>query len=75
MPTTLLAVDEEERKARLSELARAGRRSKEWATRRDALVARASNDGLSLRQIAAAIGLSQAGVARIVKRENGKPER
>ena len=72
MPTTLLAVDEDERKARLSELARAGRRSREWTARRDALVAQASSDGLSLRQIAAAIGLSQAGVARIVKRENSR---
>ncbi len=49
-------------------LAAAGRKTEEWRTRRDELVREAHRSGASLREIAVAVGLSNPGVLRIVRR-------
>jgi hypothetical protein len=51
-----------------AELSKAGNKTREWTARRDELIRLAHLDGASLREIAAAVGLSNPGVLRIVKR-------
>ena len=47
-------------------LARAARMQREWRTKRDEAIREAHADGASLQEIADAVGLSKAGVAKIV---------
>lgn len=49
-------------------LATAGRKTEEWRTQRDRLIYQAAKQGASLREIAAAVGLSNPGVLRVVRR-------
>lgn len=49
-------------------LANAGRKSEEWREKRDELVREAARNGGTLREIAAAVGLSNPGVLRIIRR-------
>lgn len=53
------------------QLATAGRKSEEWRVRRDRLIVEASRTGASLRQIAGAVGLSNTGVLRVLRRFGG----
>lgn len=55
----------------LRELSTAGRKTEEWRARRDALIRQAHSDGASLREIAAAVGLSNPGVLRVVRKSTG----
>lgn len=50
------------------ELRSAGGKSKEWTERRDALIRAAHEGGASLREIADAVGMSNPGVLRIVRK-------
>lgn len=52
----------------LRELTAAGRKAEQWRTKRDSLIRQAHSDGASLREIAAAVDLSNPGVLRIVRR-------
>jgi DNA-binding Lrp family transcriptional regulator len=54
--------------ALLRELRQAGRKTEEWREKRDDLIRQAHLNGGSLREIAAAVGLSNPGVLRIVKK-------
>jgi transposase-like protein len=49
-------------------LAMAGRKSEEWRERRDELIREAARNGGTLREIAAAVGLSNPGVLRVIRR-------
>lgn len=49
-------------------LATAGRKTDEWRSQRDRLIYQAAKQGASLREIAAAVGLSNPGVLRVVRR-------
>lgn len=49
-------------------LATAGRKSEEWRERRDDLIREAAKRGGTLREIAAAVGLSNPGVLRVIRR-------
>ena len=49
-------------------LRKVGAKQREWTDKRDAAIVEAHADGLSLRQIADAVGLSHTGVRRIVER-------
>jgi hypothetical protein len=49
-------------------LTQAGRKSEEWRTRRDALILEAAGNGATLREIAAASGLTHVGVLHIIRR-------
>ena len=49
-------------------LAQAGRKSEEWRTRRDELIRVAAEQGATLREIAGAVGLSNPGVLRVIRR-------
>lgn len=51
-----------------AELAKAGNKSREWTSRRDEIIWLAHVDGASLREIAAAVGLSNPGVLRVIRR-------
>lgn len=51
-------------------LGNAGRKTEEWKTRRDALIREAHEAGASLREIAAAVGLSNPGVLRVIRRDD-----
>ena len=48
-------------------LARAARMQREWRHKRDQAIRDAHADGASLQEIADAVGLSKAGVAKIVR--------
>jgi len=50
------------------ELATAARKTEEWRATRDTLIRQAHSDGASLREIAAAVGLSNPGILRIVRK-------
>lgn len=49
-------------------LTQAGRKSDEWKARRDDLIREAARNGATLREIAAAVGLSNPGVLRVIRR-------
>ena len=49
-------------------LRRYGAKQREWTDKRDAAIVEAHRDGLSLRAIADAVGMSHMGVKRIVER-------
>jgi hypothetical protein len=51
-----------------AELAKAGKKTDEWREKRDELIRLAHVDGASLREIAAAVGLSNPGVLRILRK-------
>lgn len=50
------------------DLSTAGRKTDEWREKRDELIRLAHVDGASLREIAAAVGLSNPGVLRILRK-------
>lgn len=50
------------------ELALCSEQLGKWTAKRDAAIRQAHEEGLSLRAIATAVGLSHAGVAKIVRR-------
>jgi transposase-like protein len=49
-------------------LATAGRKAEEWRDRRDDLIREAARNGGTLREIAAAVGMSNPGVLRVIRR-------
>lgn len=49
-------------------LTQAGRKLEDWRTRRDDLIREAARGGATLREIAAATGMSHVGVLSIVRR-------
>ena len=49
-------------------LRKVGVKQREWTDKRDAAIVEAHRDGLSLRAIADAVGMSHMGVKRIVER-------
>ena len=49
-------------------LATAGRKAEEWRERRDELIREAASNGGTLREIAAAVGMSNPGVLRVIRR-------
>lgn len=49
-------------------LTTAGRKAEEWRDRRDDLIREAAEQGATLREIAAAVGMSNPGVLRVVRR-------
>ncbi|TYP80447.1 HNH endonuclease [Blastococcus xanthinilyticus] len=49
-------------------LTAAGRKADEWKDRRDDLIREAAKQGATLREIAAAVGLSNPGVLRVIRR-------
>lgn len=51
-----------------AELRKAGQKTEEWREKRDELIRLASLDGASLREIASAVGLSNPGVLRILRK-------
>ena len=51
-------------------LARCGNKTREWTDKRDAAICAAHAEGMSLRDIADAVGLSHTGVAKIVRRNS-----
>lgn len=51
-----------------TEAAHAAQKAREWTQRRDAAIRRALAEGVSLRVLAAATGLSHTAVAKIGKR-------
>lgn len=51
-----------------AELAKSAKKTDEWRERRDNLIRTASHRGASLREIAAAVGLSNPGVLRILRK-------
>lgn len=51
----------------VAELSKAGRKAAEWKSRRDDMIWLAHIDGGSLREIAAAVGLSNPGVLRVIR--------
>ncbi len=51
-------------------LRQVGTKQREWTDRRDTAIVQAHRDGMSLREIAEAVGMSHMGVDRIVKRES-----
>jgi hypothetical protein len=65
-PPSLPVVPLDPRLAR--ELANAGRKSREWTAKRDEIIRLARINGATLQQIADAVGLSDAGVLRILRK-------
>jgi transposase-like protein len=65
-PATVCAVAVDPDLAR--RLATAGRKAEEWKDRRDELIREAARNGGTLREIAAAVGLSNPGVLRVIRR-------
>lgn len=55
------------------QLAAAGRAQRRGTEKRDELIREASRQGASLREIAAAVGLSNPGVLRIIRRGQDEP--
>jgi hypothetical protein len=49
-------------------LATAGKKAEEWRDRRDELIREAARNGGTLREIAAAVGMSNPGVLRVIRR-------
>lgn len=49
-------------------LATAGKKTEEWREKRDDLIREAAERGGTLREIAAAVGLSNPGVLRVIRR-------
>lgn len=47
-----------------------GEQQREWTNRRDGAIIKARLNGMSLRRIADAVGMSHSAVARIVKNVN-----
>lgn len=66
MSPTLADVALDDRLAR--ELRNAGKKADQWRDRRDELIRQAHADGASLREIADAVGMSNPGVLRVVRR-------
>lgn len=54
-------------------LTTAGRKTEEWREKRDNLIREAAERGATLREIAAAVGMSNPGVLRVVRRGEGRP--
>ena len=52
-----------------AELRKVGAKQREWTEKRDAAIVQAHQEGMSLRAIADAVGLSHMGVKRIVERD------
>ena len=50
-------------------LRKVGAKQREWTDKRDTAIVQAHRDGLSLRAIAEAVGMSHMGVKRIVDRQ------
>ena len=50
-------------------LRKVGAKQREWTDKRDAAIVEAHQEGLSLRAIGDAVGLSHMGVKRIVERD------
>ena len=53
---------------RARELKAAARKADEWRTKRDHLIRDARDEGASLREIAALVGMSHAGVLKVLSR-------
>ena len=53
-----------------AELANAGRKTREWLATRDRLIRKCNENGASLREIGDAVGLSNTGVLRILRKAN-----
>lgn len=66
-PTNVRSVALDPRLA--AELAKSAKKTDEWRERRDNLIRTASHRGASLREIAAAVGLSNPGVLRILRKD------
>jgi hypothetical protein len=49
-------------------LASAGHKAEAWKARRDGLIREAARNGGTLREIAAAVGMSNPGVLRVIRR-------
>jgi transposase-like protein len=49
-------------------LTTAGKKTDEWRDRRDELIREAARNGGTLREIAAAVGMSNPGVLRVIRR-------
>jgi len=49
-------------------LTTAGKKADEWRDRRDDLIREAARNGATLREIAAAVGMSNPGVLRVIRR-------
>ena len=52
-------------------LRRVGAKQREWTDKRDAAIIEAHREGMSLRVIGDAVGMSHMGVRRIFEREQG----
>ena len=50
-------------------LRKVGAKQREWTDKRDAAIVEAHQEGMSLRAIADAVGMSHMGVRRIVERQ------
>ena len=53
-------------------LRKVGAKQREWTDKRDQAIVQAHRDGMSLREVADAVGLSHMGVQAIVKRQTQK---
>lgn len=51
-----------------AQLEQAGKQTRKWVTKRDALIVEATASGASLREIAAVVGLTHTGVRRVLQR-------
>jgi hypothetical protein len=58
---------EAQRRLRVRELQRLRDEGRSWTERRDKAILRADEAGMSLREIGSAVGLSHAGVDKILK--------
>lgn len=54
-------------------LTTAGRKAEEWREKRDNLIREAARNGGTLREIAAAVGMSNPGVLRVIRRGESRP--